>query len=86
VIDGVSSVFNIIADSGGTRTAYINLVPNGGSPSLGNRVTSTLTIPANTRITSLATLNLEQGDFINFNIDVGDPSQSIWFKVIELEV
>lgn len=88
--NGVIAIFN---DTGGTRTCYCNIVPNGGSVVAAGSSGSNATNGAASSITSSATTItqfnttalLTAGDFININTDAATAGQYYWATLVELE-
>jgi len=81
-MDANGSPAYFVAD-GTNRTVYAMVVESGGTSATNREVTAASTMTASTRTTIGVHASLAAGDFISFNVDVGNAAQVFTVWVIE---
>lgn len=81
-----NNYLSYVNQSGGTRTFWLNLVPNGQSAGTGNQISpnQTTTILTNLNSVMQANMTLGSGDAVTINVDANTVGQFAWVNVIEI--
>jgi hypothetical protein len=76
---------NIMFIPSAAITISTNLVPNGGSPSAGNKILSSTALSASVASSLPFQMTFAAGDFFNINSSITSATTTCWLKVIEMD-
>lgn len=89
LLDGVGMLaqnttsFNYFNASGGSVNNKWHNVPSGSSPATDNEVSATTATANDARLTHILSSTMEEGDFINVNVNSASNTQIAWIIVAE---